>query len=88
MRKSSNALKFGNYIEEIVTNRQFVFSRNYQNEKVLVICNSDFKSAKIQLNLNCDKYEDMFSGQIYSAEEMKQFEIGECNVKFLKGVSR
>lgn len=86
LRKNSNALKFGNYIEEIVSNKQFVFSRNYQNEKVLVICNSDFKSAKIQLNLNCDKYEDMFSGQIYSAEEMKHFEIGECDVRFLKRI--
>lgn len=86
LRKNSNALKFGNYMEEIVSNRQFVFSRNYQNEKVLVICNSDFKSAKIQLNLNCEKYEDMFSGQIYSEEEMKQFEIGECDVRFLKRI--
>lgn len=86
LRKNSNALKFGNYIEEIVSNRQFVFSRNYQNEKVLVICNSDFKSAKVQLNLNCEKYEDMFSGQIYSEEEMKQFEIGECDVRFLKRI--
>lgn len=86
LRKNSNALKFGNYIEEIVSNRQFVFSRNYQNEKVLVICNNDFKSAKVQLNLNCEKYEDMFSGQIYSEEEMKQFEIGECDVRFLKRI--
>lgn len=86
LRKNSNALKLGNYSEEIVSNKQFVFSRNYKNEKVLVVCNSDFEASKIQLNSDFSKYEDMFSHRIYSAEELENFEIGECDVRFLKRI--
>lgn len=83
LRKNSDALKYGNYIEEFISNKQFAFSRNCENEKVLVICNSDFQPAKIKLNLKIGHYKDMFSGKVYSAGEMNNFEIGECDVRFL-----
>ena len=31
-------------------------------------------------------FEDMFSHKVYSAEELKNFEIAACDVRFLKSV--
>lgn len=84
LRKNSDALKFGSYKEEYVSNMQFAFSRNYHGEKILVICNSDLGPAKVQLNKDAAEYEDMLSGKIYSAEDMLNFKIDACDVRFLK----
>ncbi|MCQ2593118.1 MAG: alpha-amylase family glycosyl hydrolase [Treponema sp.] len=84
LRKKSEALKYGNYKTEYISNKQFVFSRNYKNERVLVICNCDFEKACIKMNMsNSDKYEDMLSHKIYSKEDFNNFEIGKCDVRFL-----
>lgn len=40
-RKSSAALQFGNYHELYVSSEQFIFSRNYQDETVIIAINSN-----------------------------------------------
>lgn len=84
LRKTSSALKFGDYVDEYVSNKQFAFTRNSGDETVLVICNNDFEPAEVRLNLNSEKYEDMFSGKIYSVEDMKHFVIAGCDIRFLR----
>ena len=83
-RKQSDALKFGDYREVLVSNRQFAFERNCGTEKVLVICNSDFRNATVKIEADCDsEYEDMISHERYSRDRMKNFKIGSCDIRFL-----
>ncbi len=84
IRTISNALKYGTYREEKISNRQFVFSRNYDNEKIVVVCNSDSKDATINLNVPSeDFYEDLLSHKIHSGDQMKDFNIGPWDIRFL-----
>lgn len=84
IRKNSNALKYGIYIEENVSNKQFIFSRNYKNEKVIVVCNSDSKEINLNLNSPASEiYEDLLSHKTYSCNEMKDFSIGPWDIRFL-----
>lgn len=87
LRKNSAALKYGNYIEEFISNQQFVFSRNYKDEQVLIICNSDEKKVFVKLNVPSDsEYEDMLSHEKYSGDFLKNFATGSCDVRFLKRI--
>lgn len=84
IRKNSNALKYGSYREEKISNRQFVFSRNYDGEEILVVCNSDNKESIINLNLpQSEIYEDLKSHKIYSVSELKNFTIAPLDIRFL-----
>ena len=85
IRHNSNALKYGNYIEEKVTNRQFVFSRNLNNEKIVVICNSESIEATVNLNFPLwETYQDLLSKKAYSGEDLKKFHIGPMEIRFLE----
>ena len=84
IRQKSDALKYGIYTEENVSNRQFVFSRNCDTEKVVVICNSDSKQATISLNLSSEEvYEDLLSHEVFSSADLKKFNIGPYDIRFL-----
>lgn len=87
LRKNHDALKTGDYKQEFIANRQFAFSRNCKNEQILVVCNSDLKKAAVKLSMpSTSKYQDLLSNKIYSAEELNHFEIGSCDVRFLKSL--
>lgn len=85
LRKNYDALKFGNYKEEYVSNRQFAFSRNYENQQILIVCNSDFNKTFVNLKIDSSsQYEDLLSHKIYSGKELENLEINGGDVKFLK----
>ena len=85
IRKNSKALIFGNYIEEKVSDRQFVFSRNFQEEKIVVVCNSGDKCATMNLSFpSSEIYEDLQSHEVFSCNELRGFNIGPNDIRFLR----
>lgn len=87
LRKSSDALKYGDYQEEFVSNNQFAFSRNYQGQQVIVLCNSDEKSAIIHMKPHSNScYRDLFSQKQFTAKEMENFQVSAQDVRFLEKV--
>lgn len=87
LRLASAPLKYGDYKEELISNRQFVFSRNYKNEQVLVICNSDSVSASVEISVATGvQYEDLLSHKRYSSQDLKNFLVGRRDVRFLRRI--
>ncbi|MCQ2575793.1 MAG: alpha-amylase family glycosyl hydrolase [Treponema sp.] len=85
LRSNFDVLKYGDYQEKFVSNRQFAFSRNYKDQQLLVICNCDTQTASIALHMDCcSNYEDLISHKYYSAKDMENFEIRSFDVRFLK----
>jgi cyclomaltodextrinase / maltogenic alpha-amylase / neopullulanase len=50
IRQAHNALKLGNYQEQYIQNKQFAFSRQYENETILVAINIDEQPCQITVN--------------------------------------
>lgn len=85
LRINNDALKYGNYKEEFVSNKQFAFSRNYKNEKILIICNSSENQECVKLKVDLStNYEDLLNHRIYSSNDLANFKIEPCDIRFLK----
>jgi len=78
VRDSSLALQKGDYQEVFVSNKQFVFARNYvgdsgEKESVLVVCNCDSEAATVSLS------GDLLAQKVYSlngkADGFKCFDL-------------
>ena len=50
IRKAHNALKLGNYREQYIQSKQFAFSRQYEDETILVAINIDEHASHITVN--------------------------------------
>ena len=51
MRDRSQAIKFGDYQELFVDHQQFVFLRQFEDQKAVIVLNSSSKSVDLTLNL-------------------------------------
>jgi len=51
LRTCSQAIKFGDYQELLVDHQQFVFMRQFEDQKVVVVLNSSSNSVELMLNL-------------------------------------
>lgn len=93
VRKASKALQIGDYKEVFVSNKQFVFARNYvslngEKESVLIFCNCDSVDAEFALN------DDLLRQNVYSlngntnelhcVDLLSGKEVNGNNIKYLK----
>ncbi|MGN0328317.1 MAG: alpha-amylase family glycosyl hydrolase [Lachnospira sp.] len=60
--KNCKALSYGDYEQKVITNRQYVFIRRTENEKVLVAINADDKEYTAYCDTECSEAVDMISG--------------------------
>ena len=57
LRKSSDALKYGDYEEVLVSNEYFVFARNYKKETKLVVLNCSDTEKMVQFRYGNQDYQ-------------------------------
>ncbi|MDE7423420.1 MAG: alpha-amylase [Lachnospiraceae bacterium] len=57
IRKESDAIKYGDYEEILVRNKQFVFARTFNNEQKFVVLNLSEKKEKIVFHYKKKQYE-------------------------------
>ncbi|HIY21031.1 MAG TPA: maltodextrin glucosidase [Candidatus Flavonifractor merdigallinarum] len=61
-RKGSNALCYGNYRNVVLTNRQIIFERRTDSERVLVAVNADNVPYVAHFDAGCGRAEDLITG--------------------------
>lgn len=83
LRKENIALQRGSYRQEFISNKQFAFWREYENQKILVIVNSDFQKANISLNIPFGEYIDLISGKTYHSNDLKGFNLNAASIQLL-----
>jgi cyclomaltodextrinase len=64
-KKNSEALNYGDFRSLLLTNKQCVFERKSQNERVLVAINADGESFRAQFDAGCRTAFDLISGEEY-----------------------
>lgn len=63
--KESEALCFGDFHSVLLTNRQFIFERSYENQRILVAINADGKPFTAHFNANAGRAKDLLTGEIH-----------------------
>ena len=64
-RKSSRALCYGSYRNVVLTNRQIIFERAVDGERVLVAINADSVPYTAHFDAGCGQAEDLVTGKIH-----------------------
>lgn len=64
-KKNSEALNYGEFRSLLLTNKQCIFERKSQNERVLVAINADAESFRAQFDAGCRTAFDLISGEEY-----------------------
>ncbi len=62
-RKDSKALMYGSYRQVLITNRQFIFERAVEGERVLVAINADSNAFHADFDAGCGKAVDLLTGR-------------------------
>ncbi|MCF0114773.1 MAG: cyclomaltodextrinase [Erysipelotrichaceae bacterium] len=57
VKKNEKALNYGDYHQVLLTNRQCIFERTYQGERVLVVVNADTQEYEARFNMNAQLYD-------------------------------
>ena len=64
IRQTTKTLSYGEYNELVLTNRQYAFSRNYNNESVIITVNNDDNNATLTVPTgNAHEYIGALSGK-------------------------
>ena len=85
IRRKHPALQRGSYRQEFVANRQFGFWREYNEEKILVIMNSDFAQGFVSLHsIPAAEYESLTDGRIYHSDALKGLQMDPCAILILR----
>lgn len=69
IHKDSKALCYGRFRDLVLTNRQCVFLREWEDERVFVAVNADGEPFTARLGLGCN-YMDLLTGHMDNAEEI------------------
>lgn len=67
-KKVSEALNYGGFRSLVLTNKQCVFERRSQNERVLVAVNADGESYRVHLDTDGRNGVDLITGERYDLE--------------------
>lgn len=68
IRQAVPALSYGDYRELVLTNRQYAYSRNCGDQKVIVVTNNDENGANITVGAdNVASYTGLLTGNVYQA---------------------
>ncbi|MCR4588435.1 MAG: maltodextrin glucosidase [Lachnospiraceae bacterium] len=62
-RKGSKALQYGGYRQVLITNRQLIFERAVEGERVLVAVNADGNAFHADFDAGCGRAVDLISGE-------------------------
>lgn len=66
LHKASKALCFGSYRNLHITNRQLIFERMWEGERILVAINADEKAYTANFDANAAQGTDIITGKIYN----------------------
>ena len=79
------ALQSGDFSLALTRNRQLAFWRTNSEEQSLVILNSDFESAHIEIeSIPFGSYTDLLTGKHYHSDNFRGLELAPCSVIVLK----
>ena len=62
---SSRALQYGDYAEVLLTNRQYIFERKADGERVLCAFNADASPYTAHFNAGCGRAVDLLTGEAH-----------------------
>ena len=64
IRSENSELSYGDYKELFLTNKQYAFSRNYNNHEIIIVVNNDINSCNIKVPAPKDlEFIGLLSGQ-------------------------
>ncbi len=63
--KSSKALCYGDFNQIILTNKQCIFQRQLEDERILVAVNADSESYTAHFDAGCGQAENLLNGEIF-----------------------
>ena len=64
-KKNSEALNYGAFRSVVLTNKQCIFERKSENERVLVAINADGESYTAHFDAGCGQAEDLLTGEMH-----------------------
>lgn len=64
--KESKALCYGSFKSVVLTNKQCIFERKFENERVLVAINADEAPYTAHFNAGCGRAIDLISGEMHN----------------------
>ena len=62
-KKESEALNYGSFRSVVLTNKQCIFERKSDNERILVAINADGEAYTANFDAGCGKAVDLISGE-------------------------
>ncbi len=63
--KASPALCFGDYKTLLITNKQFIFERAFEGNRVIVAVNADSSPFAVHFNANAGRARDLLTGEVH-----------------------
>ncbi|MCR4580002.1 MAG: alpha-amylase [Treponema sp.] len=84
IRSENLALQKGAFRIEYTSNLQFAFWREWENEKILIIANSDSLEALIKLDLPQGNYKNLLDGKLYHSNDFKGLQLAASSFYILK----
>jgi glycosidase len=64
-KKNSPALNYGSFASILLTNKQCIFERKYEAQRVLVAINADSESFTAHFNAGCGLAKDLITGKMH-----------------------
>lgn len=64
-KKNSNALCYGSYRNVLLTNKQIIFERRTDNERVLAAINADNQPFHARFDAGCSSAQDLITGKVF-----------------------
>jgi glycosidase len=64
-KKNSEALNYGAFRQVVLTNKQCIFERKSENERVLVAINADENAFTAHFDAGCGQAVDLISGELH-----------------------
>lgn len=65
IKKSSKALNYGNFRSVLLTNRQCIFERQFEDERILIAINAGDESFTAHFDAGCGQAEDLLRGSVH-----------------------
>ena len=64
-KKSSKALCYGGYTIRLMTNKQIIFERAFEDERVMVAINADDQPFTAHFNAEAGRARDLITGEVH-----------------------
>lgn len=85
IRAEHTALQSGDFSVALTKNRQLAFWRRNADEQILVIVNSDFEAARVELEaVPFGEYTDLLTERRFHSDNLKELEIAPCSAMILR----